>query len=98
MKHIVSTTSGNGQVAVSAEGRQAPWSGVRLQARQSQVSGSRLCPPAPFQKGFCPGKEKCMVKKLSIELPEDIHAATVILSQVTRQSPEEMAAEWVTWR
>lgn len=37
-----------------------------------------------------------MVKKLSIELPEDIHAATVILSQVTRQSPEEMAAEWVT--
>lgn len=37
-----------------------------------------------------------MVKKLTIELPEDIHAAMLILSQVTRQSPEEMAAEWVT--
>lgn len=37
-----------------------------------------------------------MVKKLTIELPEDIYAAMLILSQVTRQSPEEMAAEWVT--
>jgi len=37
-----------------------------------------------------------MVKKLTIELPDDIQAAMLVLSQVTRQSPEEMAAEWVT--
>ncbi len=37
-----------------------------------------------------------MVKKLNVELPEDIYAAMLVLSKVTRQSPEEMAAEWVT--
>jgi len=37
-----------------------------------------------------------MTKKLQIELPDDIHAAMLALSQVMGQSPEEMAAEWVT--
>ncbi len=36
-----------------------------------------------------------MTKNLQIELSDDIYAAMLILSQVTRQSPEEMAAEWV---
>lgn len=36
-----------------------------------------------------------MTKNLQIELSDDIYAAMLILSLVTRQSPEEMAAEWV---
>jgi hypothetical protein len=37
-----------------------------------------------------------MTKKLQIELPDDIHVAMLVLSHVMRQSPGEMAAEWVT--
>jgi hypothetical protein len=37
-----------------------------------------------------------MVKKLQVEISDDIFEAMVILSQVMRQAPEEMASEWVT--
>lgn len=37
-----------------------------------------------------------MAKKLQVELQDYIFEAMVTLSQVMRQSPEEMASEWVT--
>jgi len=37
-----------------------------------------------------------MVKKLQVELSDDIFEAMLVLAQVMRQSPEKMASEWVT--